>query len=65
MSLLGKAVENRRKELINLLLKYKGYQDNEPYLHTLTLSELEYEYYKNHCYDHPHSSISSIHWKNF
>ncbi|WP_175989213.1 Fur-regulated basic protein FbpA [Bacillus sp. Marseille-Q1617] len=57
-------LERRREELINKLITYNIFKKNGKQLFELTLQELEKEYQeaKSHC--HPHSSASSIHWKN-
>ncbi len=62
--ILRKAVENRRKKLINNLIAFKVYQREDPRLLNLTLTELEYEYSRLQSQTHPHFELESIQWKN-
>ena len=63
--ILREAVENRRNQLINKLLEFKRYKLDEKHLYELTITELEYIYFKLHSEVHPHNGIDSIVWKNF
>ncbi|WP_312857715.1 Fur-regulated basic protein FbpA [Bacillus haikouensis] len=58
------ALEKRREELINKLITYNIFKKHDKQLFELTLQELEDEYKEVTCQCHPHSSTSSIHWKN-
>lgn len=60
-NILRKAVEEKRKQLINKLMVFGGYQ-NEDQLLKLTLTELIYEYKGILSNNHPHSDKGSIHW---
>jgi hypothetical protein len=62
-NILRKAVEQRRKTLINILLNFKIY-DNEEQLLNLSLTELENEFKRLKLNSHPHSDTGSIKWKN-
>ncbi|MFP5112523.1 Fur-regulated basic protein FbpA [Bacillaceae bacterium C204] len=62
-NILRKAVEQRRKTLINILLNFKIY-DNEEQLLNLSLTELENEFKRLKLNSHPHSDTGSINWKN-
>lgn len=57
-----KAVEDRRKKLINQLITFNIYQKEEKQLFDLTLTELENEYRNLKSKSHPHIDIGSIHW---
>jgi hypothetical protein len=65
MSVLRKVVESRRNELINKLIECDQFKKDGKHLFELTLSELEYEYFRIHEKEHPHSGYSSIKWRNF
>lgn len=45
-NILRKAVEDRRKKLINKLIAFNVYQKEDKNLYNLTLTELENEYRK-------------------
>jgi Fur-regulated basic protein A len=62
--ILQEAINNRRNELINKLIVHNIFKKGDKQLFELTLRELEdeYHYIQNEC--HPHSDVSSIHWKN-
>ncbi|WP_338448889.1 Fur-regulated basic protein FbpA [Niallia oryzisoli] len=60
---LRKAVEERRKKLINKLLVCNVYKDKEELMY-LTLSELENEYKSIQSNGHPHDNMGSIQWIN-
>ncbi|MGE8205581.1 Fur-regulated basic protein FbpA [Heyndrickxia sp. NPDC080065] len=62
---LKEAVENRRNELISKLIEHDQYKKDGKHLFELTLSDLEYEYFKIQSQVHPHSGIDSIRWTNF
>ena len=62
--ILRKAVENRRKKVINTLITYHLNQEENQYLFELSLTELENEYRKLQSQGHPHSALSSIQWQN-
>ncbi|MED1471794.1 Fur-regulated basic protein FbpA [Bacillus salipaludis] len=59
-----KAVENRRKILIEKLIAFNVYKKDHEYLFKLTLTELENEYRKFLMLNHPHSGFESIKWIN-
>jgi hypothetical protein len=65
MSVLRKVVETRRNELINKLIESDQFKKDGRHLFELTLSELEYEYFKIQTTEHPHSGSSSIKWRNY
>jgi hypothetical protein len=58
------ALENRREELISKLITYNIFKKQDKQLFELSLQELEDEYKEIKCQCHPHSSVSSIQWKN-
>ena len=62
--ILRKAVEDRRKKVINTLITYHLNQVENQYLFELSLTELENEYRKLQSHGHPHSGLSSIQWQN-
>lgn len=59
-----KAVENRRKKLINKLISFKVYQKEDKRLLDLTLTELENEYLRFQSQAHPHCNFESIQWNS-
>ena len=61
--ILRKAVEVRRKELINSLIVFNLNQEENQHLFELTLTELENEYRKLQSQGHPHSGLSTIQWQ--
>jgi hypothetical protein len=61
-NILRNGVEQRRKTLINILLTFKIY-DNEEQLSKLSLTDLENEYKILKSNSHPHSDAGSIQWK--
>jgi len=63
--LLREAVETRRNELISKLIELDQYKKDGKHLFELTLSDLEYEYFKIQSKNHPHSGMDSIRWRNF
>ncbi|MEH7237380.1 Fur-regulated basic protein FbpA [Bacillus sp. JJ1562] len=65
MSLLRDSVEKRRNDLIGKLLELDQYKKGGKHLFELTLSDLEYAYFKAQTDVHPHSNHSSLRWKNF
>jgi len=62
--ILRKAVEDRRKNLINKLITFNVYQKDDNRLWNLTLSELEYEFKSLQSKSHPHCNIGAILYKN-
>ena len=60
--ILRKAVEDRRKKLIDKLIAYKIYKKDDKHLFELSLTELENEYRNSRSYCHPHSDFGSIQW---
>ncbi|WBL17156.1 Fur-regulated basic protein FbpA [Sutcliffiella sp. NC1] len=52
-------------EIISKLLEHHQFYKKEDALLDLTLSELEYEYYKVQSNVHPHTGFSSIRLKKF
>lgn len=63
-NILRKAVEDRRKTLIQTLLSFHVYKKEDKHLFELSLSELEREYKKVKSDNHPHSEMSSLQWIN-
>jgi len=61
-NILRNGVEQRRKTLINILLSFKIY-NNEEQLSELSLTELENEFKRLKSTSHPHSDTGSIQWK--
>jgi Fur-regulated basic protein A len=61
--ILRKAVEERRKKLINKLIAFHVYKSEEQLL-KLSLTELENEYKRIQSDSHPYSDTGSIHWTN-
>ncbi|MFB5283011.1 Fur-regulated basic protein FbpA [Peribacillus sp. Hz7] len=61
-NVLRKAVEDRRKKLIDKLIAFKIYKKGDKHLFELSLTELENEYrsFQSHC--HPHNDFGSIKW---
>jgi len=59
-NVLRKAVEDRRKKLIDKLITFNIYKKGDKHLFELSLTELENEYrsFQSHC--HPHSDFGSI-----
>jgi len=59
-NVLRKAVEDRRKKLIDKLIAFKIYKKGDKHLFELSLTELENEYrsLRSHC--HPHNGFGSI-----
>ncbi|ALC91598.1 hypothetical protein AM500_18765 [Bacillus sp. FJAT-18017] len=64
MGKLKDIVEQKRSELISKLIGLDNYRKNKKHLYELTLSELEYEYFKTQYSEHPHAGFGSIRWKN-
>ena len=62
---LREAIDSRRDELIGKLLDLEHYKLEEKHLYELTITELEYIYFKQQTAVHPHSGHDSIVWKNF
>ncbi|MBS4174349.1 Fur-regulated basic protein FbpA [Bacillus sp. FJAT-49736] len=58
--LLREAVESRRNELINKLIKLGQYKKDDKHLFELTLSDLELEYFKMQSKNDTHSRVESI-----
>jgi len=63
--LLREAVELRRNQLISKVLEFERYKIDEKHLYELTVTELEYIYFKLQSEVHPHIGIDSIVWKDF
>ncbi|RIW34630.1 Fur-regulated basic protein FbpA [Bacillus salacetis] len=63
MGEVKEAVESRRNELISKLIKMEKYKTNETNLFELSLSDLEYTFYKNQLNGHPHGGMDSIRWR--
>ena len=61
--ILRKAVEDRRKKLIDKLIAYKVYKKDDKHLFELSLTELEKEYKNFQSYCHPHNDFGSLQWK--
>ena len=64
-NLLRQALEGRKNELINKLLNHERYKSDGKHLYELTVTELEYMYFKLQSDIHPHAGTDSIVWKNF
>jgi hypothetical protein len=63
MSNVKDAVEGRRNELISKLIGMEQYKSNGKQLFELSLSDLEYAFYKFQRGTHPHAGMDSIHWR--
>lgn len=59
-----KAVEKRRKSLIEKLIAFQEYKIDDKHVFELTLTELEHEYKRLLLQSHPHDNVRSIHWTN-
>lgn len=59
-NILRKAVEDRRKKLIEKLIAFKVYKKDDKQLLELSLTELENEYRRFQSHSHPHDDFSSI-----
>ncbi|WP_084820240.1 Fur-regulated basic protein FbpA [Mesobacillus campisalis] len=57
---LRKAVEKKRKKLIEKLIAFNVYKKEDKHLFELSLTELETEYKKFNSTSHPHNNIGSI-----
>jgi hypothetical protein len=62
-NIFRKAVEDRRKILIDKLIAFNVYKKEDRHLFELSLTELENEYRKLQ-HIHPHSNFGSIRWKH-
>ena len=58
--ILRKAVEKKRKKLIEKLIVFNVYKKEEKHLFELSLTELEEEYRKFISSSHPHGNLESI-----
>ncbi|WP_449536526.1 Fur-regulated basic protein FbpA [Ferdinandcohnia sp. Marseille-Q9671] len=65
MSLLKETVEKRKDDIIQKLIEFNQYKKDGKQLFELSLSELEFEYFKVQANAHPHTGYGSIRWKNF
>jgi hypothetical protein len=61
-NILRKAVEDKRKRLIDQLIALNVYKKEDKYLFELTLTELENEYRRFQSQGHPHGDFGSIQW---
>lgn len=61
-NILRKAVEDRRKKLIDKLITFKIYKKDDKHLFELSLKELENEYRTFQSYCHPQNDFGSIKW---
>lgn len=59
-NILRKAVENKRKKIIEKLIAFNVYKKDDKHLFELSLTELENEYRNFQSLTHPHSDIGSI-----
>jgi Fur-regulated basic protein A len=59
-NILRKAVEDRRKKLIEKLIAFKAYKKEDKQLWELSLTELENEYRRFQSHSHPHCDFGSI-----
>lgn len=62
--LLRKAVDDRRKILIEKLITFRVYKKDDKQLFELSLTELENEYKAFRSYCHPHNDLYSIRWSS-
>ncbi|WP_420491643.1 Fur-regulated basic protein FbpA [Neobacillus drentensis] len=58
--ILRKAVENKRKNLIDKLIAFNVYKKDDQHLFELSLTQLEDEYKRFQSLNHPHSDFGSI-----
>lgn len=58
--ILRKAVENRRKKLIDALIAFNVYKKEDQHLFELSLTDLENEYKRFQLQCHPHVDFGSI-----
>ncbi|WP_421385228.1 Fur-regulated basic protein FbpA [Bacillus salacetis] len=64
MSKVMDAVEGRRNELISKLIGMEKYKTTDgKQLFELSLSDLEFEFYKFQRGGHPHAGMDSIRWR--
>lgn len=63
-NILRQAVENRRRELMNILITFGVLQKEDKQINELSLTDLEKEYINFILNEHPHSEIGSIRWGN-
>lgn len=56
------SIEKRRQKLINKLIAYNIYKEDDQQLNKSSLSKLEYEYRKFQSQYHPHGEYRSIQW---
>ena len=61
-NILRKAVEDKRKGLIERLIAFNIYKKEDKQLFELTLTELEHEYRRFQARCHPHDDFGSIQW---
>lgn len=59
---MRKNTEKRRQKLINLLILFNVYKQDDKQLHEMTLTKLEYEYRRYKLQNHPHGEFGSIQW---
>ena len=59
-NILRKAVEDKRKRLIDKLIAFKVYRKEDKHLFELTLTVLENEYRRFQSQCHPHGDFGSI-----
>lgn len=59
---MRKNTEKRRQKLINLLILFNVYKQDDKHLHEMTLTKLEYEYRRYKLQNHPHGEFGSIQW---
>ncbi|MBV7504901.1 Fur-regulated basic protein FbpA [Bacillus sp. sid0103] len=59
-NILRKAVENKRKKLIEKLIAFNVYKKEDKHLFELSLTELENEYRRFQSLNHFHSDLGSI-----
>ncbi|MGG3470336.1 Fur-regulated basic protein FbpA [Neobacillus pocheonensis] len=62
--ILRKAVENKRKKLIDKLIAFNVYKKDDQHLFELSLTQLEDEYKRFQAISHPHSELRSIQLNN-
>lgn len=56
------SVEKRKEKLINKLIAFNIYKEDDQMLKKVPLSKLEFEYHKFQSQYHPHGEFSSIQW---
>ena len=63
-NILRKAVEYRRKKIIDKLIAFNIYKKEDKDLFKLSLTELENEFRRFQTQSHPHGEYGSIKWNS-